>query len=257
METSKTLTGEQLNDLTLFAVATPANPSLKQENEGEKMIRDTCGHGSETPLANYDLLTQSWKMFEDISLWGDYKSLENLPKSGMTRSGVLYQQPVWVRPIDAIESSLWPTPTAVSRPMEGNVRMYRAKIQTGEMTEAEAEAILGKSVWKAQGKLPEVWPTPVSSSSMAEDIGTVQKRLKNGKPYKSRLIEAVAKYPTPIANGMAGGSGAFNKAQSLEDSGQITKEERIAIQAGNGGKLNPMWVEWLMGFPLGWTDLEE
>jgi hypothetical protein len=23
----------------------------------------------------------------------------------------------------------------------------------------------------------------------------------------------------------------------------------------NGGQLNPMWVEWLMGFPLGWTDL--
>ena len=23
------------------------------------------------------------------------------------------------------------------------------------------------------------------------------------------------------------------------------------------GQLNPMWVEWLMGFPLGWTDLED
>src|SRR3989304_2603564 len=24
-----------------------------------------------------------------------------------------------------------------------------------------------------------------------------------------------------------------------------------------GGQLNPTWVEWLMGFPLGWTDLED
>lgn len=23
----------------------------------------------------------------------------------------------------------------------------------------------------------------------------------------------------------------------------------------DGGPLNPMWVEWLMGWPLGWTDL--
>ena len=23
-----------------------------------------------------------------------------------------------------------------------------------------------------------------------------------------------------------------------------------------GGRLNPEWVEWLMGFPAGWTDLE-
>ena len=23
-----------------------------------------------------------------------------------------------------------------------------------------------------------------------------------------------------------------------------------------GGTLNPMWVEWLMGWPVGWTDCE-
>ena len=56
---------------------------------------------------------------------------------------------------------MWPTPTAVTRPMEGNVRLYRAKVEAGEMTEAEAEAILGKSVWEAQGKLPANWPTLV------------------------------------------------------------------------------------------------
>lgn len=25
--------------------------------------------------------------------------------------------------------------------------------------------------------------------------------------------------------------------------------------AMSGGSLNPQWVEWLMGFPAGWTDL--
>lgn len=25
---------------------------------------------------------------------------------------------------------------------------------------------------------------------------------------------------------------------------------------GVSGQLNPPWVEWLMGFPIGWTDLE-
>ena len=23
-----------------------------------------------------------------------------------------------------------------------------------------------------------------------------------------------------------------------------------------GGALNPLWVEWLMGWPIGWTDLK-
>jgi hypothetical protein len=40
------------------------------------------------------------------------------------------------------------------------------------------------------------------------------------------------------------------------EEGSITESDKRAMSAGNGGKLNPMWVEWLMGFPTGWTDLE-
>ena len=29
-----------------------------------------------------------------------------------------------------------------------------------------------------------------------------------------------------------------------------------AIRQIVGGRLNPTWVEWLMGFPIGWTDLK-
>jgi hypothetical protein len=27
--------------------------------------------------------------------------------------------------------------------------------------------------------------------------------------------------------------------------------------AKNGGQLNPEWVEWLMGWPIGWTELKD
>jgi site-specific DNA-cytosine methylase len=30
----------------------------------------------------------------------------------------------------------------------------------------------------------------------------------------------------------------------------------VAPEGGRGGSLNPTWVEWLMGWPLGWTDLK-
>jgi hypothetical protein len=220
METSNKLTGEQLSLWTSSAADTHANHSAPQANDEAQTTLDTYGHGYETPLAHYDPDTRSWKTLGDISLWGEQPSLENLPKSGMTRNGVLYQQPDWVRPIDVIASSLWPTPTAVTRPMEGNVRMYRAKIEAGEMTEAEANAILGKSVWEAHSKIPAMWPTPTF-----------------GK--------------------LAGGTGGMQQIEAKYLAGEITSEERRAMRAGNGGKLNPMWVEWLMGFPIGWTDLED
>ena len=219
METSNKLTGDQLSLWTSSAVDIHVSHSALLESEEEKMIQDISGDGSVKPLANYDHDSQSWRMCEDISLWGEYRLLENLPKSGMTRNGALYQQPDWVRLIDATGSLSLPTPTAITRPMEGNVRMYRAKVEAGEMTEAEANAILGKSVWEAQGKLP-------------------------------------AKYPTMSANGM-GNTGSRQILQRRVESGEMTEEEKMGMSAGNGGKLNPMWVEWLMGFPIGWTDLED
>jgi DNA (cytosine-5)-methyltransferase 1 len=58
------------------------------------------------------------------------------------------------------------------------------------------------------------------------------------------------------ANGM-GSSGHRELLEKHVNSGDITKDEKKQMSAGNAGRLNPTWVEWLMGFPLGWTDLED
>tara|TARA_R110000868_G_scaffold849_1_gene6411 strand:+ start:1296 stop:1805 length:510 start_codon:yes stop_codon:yes gene_type:complete len=169
METSKTLTGQQLNDLTLFAVATLVSHSHKQENDKEQTTHDTSGPGSKMPLAHYDQSTQSWRMSEDMSLWGDYKSLGNLPKSGMTRNGRLFQLPRRVR---------------------------------------------------------------------------------------RTLGNAFSFWPTLSANGM-GNTGSQQMLQTLVNSGELTIDEKKGMSAGNGGRINPTWAEWFMGFPTGWTNLED
>jgi hypothetical protein len=48
-------------------------------------------------------------------------------------------------------------------------------------------------------------------------------------------------------------------ARDWKDNGKSPAElarnsETLASQAG--GKLNPPWVEWLMGWPIGWTDCD-
>jgi len=66
------------------------------------------------------------------------------------------------------------------------------------------------------------------------------------------------KWPTPDAN--CGQRGTQPEWTSQRPSGHpaqysINQAVRDAEQ-NNGGPLNPMWVEWLMGWPLGWTDLK-
>jgi hypothetical protein len=54
-------------------------------------------------------------------------------------------------------------------------------------------------------------------------------------------LTAQVNWPTPRA---------FMHKDSAIDRGKFNLGEKV------GGKLNPMWVEWLMGWPLGWTDLK-
>ena len=56
-------------------------------------------------------------------------------------------------------------------------------------------------------------------------------------------------WPSPRTRGLCGGSG--HKEMLIQ---KIGKEEGVKIF--NGGTLNPTWVEWLMGWPIGWTDLK-
>ena len=108
----------------------------------------------------------------------------------------------------------------------------------------------------------ETFPTPLSSDAIRmryseESLRKVGMRRTHGEYKKAgcNLSEYVAVFPTPQATSW-GCSGARAKLKDLEAHGVITETERKGMQAGNGGKLNPTWVEWLMGFPLGWTDLD-
>jgi hypothetical protein len=251
MATSKKLNGTKSSDQTLSAAATRVSLSVRQENGEVTKTRVTCGHGYDTPLANYDPGTQSWKMCEAIYPWAEPTYLATLPASGMTRNGVLYQQPAWEPITSATESSSWPTPTAVTRPMEGNVRLYRAKIAAGEMTEQEAEAILGKSVWEAQGKIKAIWPTPTTQEFEHPGANWTSKHRRiapSGVTHGMNLADAVQKWPTPTAD----------EAKNAYSTTSTFKNLRTLVGASpQTGKLNPTWVEWLMGFPTGWTDLKD
>ena len=92
-----------------------------------------------------------------------------------------------------------------------------------------------------------LFPTPTVTGN--------NNRKGSGKKSGNGLATIARMYPTPQATSW-GCTGAREKLKKLQADGEITDHERRAMSAGNGGKLNPTWVEWLMGFPIGWTDCD-
>ena len=63
----------------------------------------------------------------------------------------------------------------------------------------------------------------------------------------------VHKYPTPQANEDAAGTPAGNMQKMLGNDPRVPGETQ---EEWSKGALNPTWVEWLMGWPIGWTSMD-
>jgi hypothetical protein len=104
---------------------------------------------------------------------------------------------------------------------------------------------VGGPTWQAVLAVAErKWPTPQASDNRPRaTAASTARRVEIGKQVS--LEAAVKFWPTPTAH-------------NAKEGGFPSEYERntptLAAQAG--GSLNPTWVEWLMGWPLGWTDLK-
>jgi len=91
-----------------------------------------------------------------------------------------------------------------------------------------------------QVKEKRLWPTPTTDSAT--------NRTKKYKQGGTPLTVAVQRWPTPTANEDAAGRPGGKMQKMLGNHPEVRKPL-------GGGTLNPTWVEWLMGYPKGWTDL--
>tara|TARA_R110002051_G_scaffold325312_2_gene427021 strand:+ start:4239 stop:4547 length:309 start_codon:yes stop_codon:yes gene_type:complete len=92
-----------------------------------------------------------------------------------------------------------------------------------------------------------LWPTPLSQEAK-HAAATEWELATDHVATKGSLRVHVAKsmFPTPTS-------------QDAANNGGPSQHERnsLPLNAVAGGSLNPAWVEWLMGYPEGWTDLED
>lgn len=100
----------------------------------------------------------------------------------------------------------------------------------------------------------------------ATSTASMDKKAR-GNPYKNSMDTikrgfslslpeqvAVRSWPTPCASASKGSS----QASLIRKSGASRENDRLdhAVMASDNGQLNPNWVEWLMGWPIGLTELK-
>ena len=232
--------------LMLYLAAFRAKTSHPQERaqESKEHVQD-FGKKWLGLSVRYDRDSHSWRTHQCLFQEDLPQSLVTLPKWGMMRSGVLFRLRTAEHLTFANASGLSVgTPTA-------SMRVRSDSFQEGRLPTPDAhcgnrgtskDPTAKKRPSGAQKQLSlndavKMWPTPRAND--AEKRGMVANDPRNG------LVAAVM-YSTPTA-------------RDWKDNGKSPAElsrnsETLASQAG--WKLNPMWVEWLMGWPIGWTDLD-
>ena len=222
--------GEEL--LTLYLAGFHAKTSVPQEKAQELTENDQeCGHIWRGWLAKYDPDMCLWRIAQCSLLEDLNESLAILPKSGMTQNGLLWELPMLAQTTKEIESGFWATPTTMDKlPPKSTKALHREA--TIARPSRSKPANLRDQVSNMQN-----WPTPTVCGNY--------NRKGLSKTSGDGLATAVMRFPTPTAH---------NAKETNAPSEALRNEPSLAHHAG--GKLNPTWVEWLMGWPLGWTDLK-
>ena len=133
----------------------------------------------------------------------------------------------------------WPTPT-----VNGN---YNQKGMSDTSGDGLATAVKNK----------EKFPTPKTTDTNAGRTlidGTQGNQIRINKDGTKRmganLADVVTKFPTPTSQDAKNSTLPVSQRNRDSIPGALLQEGTAP-----GGQLNPDWVEWLMGWPIGWTDL--
>jgi hypothetical protein len=231
METLRRLILEQFNQSTSLPEGSLAKTSQMLENELES--RGVVLHSGNITckrLGFYDRNTQSLRTFQQSLVGDSMLCLQTLPRSGMMRNGIVYQLPPLVRITAATDCSLLPMfPTITS-----SFGARGAIIQP--FSNHDTEKGLRKAFLK--------WPTPNCADAFTDKLKSSQQ--KEGSMHSVNLSQAVRMFPTVTKSDFH----MRHKSENWQGHDLCSQ-----VWTGGGGQLNPTWVEWLMGFPLGWTEL--
>ena len=220
--------GEAL--LTSYLAAFPVKTSAPQDKGQESAeAKAGCGEKWRASFAKYDRSTSLWRTHQYSLLGGLVEYSETWPKQALMRDGECWERQTLVPPMigsGSGSSQKWQTPVA-----DDAVNRTHGKVNSR-----------GEPKLSAQVKIP----TPRANDS--EKRGNFN--LKNPR---NGLAAFARKWPTPTFSAHKGATTTPRKDGRTRANDRL--DYAIAAQVGLHGQLNPEFVEWLMGWPIGWTEL--
>jgi hypothetical protein len=169
------------------------------------------------------------------------------------RNGIAYRRPASAPPTRETESSSWPTPRAIdgrsAGPGTSDATLLRRSASGFGLNLPEA-------VQMTERKL---WPTPNTIGFRSDgELKLLPEKCETREEYEAMSDRACRSkreryWPTPTVS-MTNGSSLRSMTRTT---GASRENDRLdyAVERGeiSRGRLNPQWVEALMGFPPGWT----
>lgn len=213
------------------------------------------------PFATFDPVSSSWRTCEASSPTSEPYS-GRWPSSGTMRNGRCFERPRSGHRTSARGSSSWPTPVTKDH-QRGEVQTPPKKGQTRSLSHAVnwptplARDGKGAITYSREGgddlvtavrKAAAKWPTPVTTDAKGARRSTARNEHWQANEGTT-LTDAIRMYPTPPR---AATSPQDGKREAFAGAGKPSLD---TIATWDGGTLNPSFVEALMGFPPGWTDL--
>lgn len=238
--------------LAAFRAKTSAPPAKARAS---KASDPDCGWKWPGSFAKFSPASRSWKTRQCSLLAGLESYSETWPRWGLMRDGECLAQPMPVLRTSESGSGLWPTVRSsdgerggrgdLIQAVRGNPNSHYSMWTTPSASDATrggtiTENMTGTSLAQ-QINTPTMWPTPHGFSKDGKSNGPSGNEL-------GRAVNQSQRFPTPCSSDHKGSSKPGQRR------GQLTDPAMGAIPAG--GSLNPTWVAWLMGWPLGWTSCE-
>jgi hypothetical protein len=198
-------------------VAIRVSPSATPASREAMKILATSGRRCVELLAKSDPLGYLLKMLLVTSPWASTKSLLTWRPMATPGGRLLFRLAPKTLPTSDSESGSWlATATAAANQ-------------------------LAPSMMKHKG-CRALWPTPTARDWKDGSAEACKNVPANG--LLGRVVHQM--WGTPNAHPRT-----FSPRQQTRP-----KDEQYQLANQVGGSLNPQWVEWLMGYPAGWTDLD-